>query len=102
LISECYQNKDKSLLQKSNEFLEAKIKEINDYNASRVKVKRLSKPNIVTISKNKTDEIKPIIKKPHILEVATNLRKKRTYLNDKVYTKWTYEDFKTYEQIIQT
>jgi hypothetical protein len=102
LISECYQNKDKSLLQKSNEFLEAKIKEINDYNASRVKVKRLSKPNIVTISKNKTDEIKPKIKKPHILEVATNLRKKRTYLNDKVYTKWTYEDFKTYEQIIQT
>jgi hypothetical protein len=102
LILECYQNKDKSLLQKSNEFLEAKIKEINDYNASRVKVKRLSKPNIVTISKNKIDEIKPIIKKPHILEVATNLRKKRTYLNDKVYTKWTNEDFKEYEQIIQT
>lgn len=102
LILECYQNKDKFLLQKSNEFLEAKIKEINDYNASRVKIKRLSKPNIVTISKNKTDEIKPKIKKPHILEVATNLRKKRTYLNDKVYTKWTYEDFKEYGKIIKT
>jgi hypothetical protein len=75
------------------------MKEINDYNALRVKIKNLSKPNIVTIRKNKTDKIN---KKPHILEVATNLRKKRTYLNDKVYTKWTNEDFKTYEQIIQT
>jgi len=99
LISECYQNKDKSLLQKSNEFLEAKIKEINDYNALRIKIKNLSKPNIVTIRKNKTDKIN---KKPHILEVAKNLRKKRVYLNDKVYTEWNQEDFNYYEQIIQT
>ena len=101
LILECYQNKDKSLLQKSNEFLEAKIKEINDYNASIVKIKRLSKPNVVTISKNKTDEIKSKNKKPHILEVAKNLRKKRSYLNDKVYTKWTIEDFEEYEKVKQ-
>ncbi len=99
LILQCYQKKDKSLLQKSNEFLEAKIKEINDYNALRVKIKNLSKPNIVTIRKNKTDKIN---KKPHILEVAKNLRKKRVYLNDKVYTQWNQEDFNYYEQIIQT
>jgi len=40
-------------------------------------------------------------KRPHILEVAKNLRNKNIYLNDKVYNNWTNEDFKTYEQIIQ-
>ena len=102
MILECYQNKDKSLLQKSNEFLKSKIKEKNDFDALRIKVKKLSKPNIVTIRKNKIDEIKSKIKRPHILEVTKNLRKKRTYLNDKVYTKWTNEDFKEYGKIIQT
>lgn len=97
LILDCYHRKDKSLLQKSNEFLGLKAKEVNDYNASRIKIKRLSKPNIVTIRKNKTDEVK--FKKPSIFVVAENLRNKKTYLKDKVYSKWTSEDFKLYEQI---
>jgi hypothetical protein len=101
MILECYQKKDKLLLKKSNQFLFLKVKEKNDFDALRIKVKQLSKPNLVTIRKNKTDEIKSKIKRPHILEVAKNLRNKNIYLNDKVYKNWTNEDFKIYEQIIQ-
>jgi hypothetical protein len=102
LILECYQKKDKLLLKKSNEFLFLKVKEKNDFDALRIKVKRLSKPNIVTIRKNKIDEIKSKIKRPHILEVAANLRNKNIYLKDKIYKNWTNEDFKEYGKIIQT
>jgi hypothetical protein len=101
MILECYQKRDKSLLKKSNEFLFLKVKEKNDFDALRIKVKTLSKPNLVTIRKNKIDEIKSKIKKPHILEVAKNLRNKNIYLNDKVYNNWTNEDFKEYGKIIQ-
>jgi hypothetical protein len=40
-------------------------------------------------------------KKPHILEVAKNLRNINTDLNNKVYTTWNNEDFKKYYKLCQ-
>lgn len=100
LILGCYQRKDKFLLEKSNEFLKEKAKEQNDYQTLKIKIKRLSKTQKVRAEKTTKERLPDGFKIPNIFLVAKNLRHKNTYLNNKVYNKWTNDDFITYNKLI--
>lgn len=99
LIFECYQNRDKEMLNKVDKFLALKRNEINDYNNLKIKKRRLSKP--LERNQIKLKSLDPKIKRPHILEVAKNLRFIKTDLNDKIYTKWSEKDFNKYYKLIK-
>lgn len=97
-VYKCYITQDKDLLKKCNHFLSEKLKETKDYNNLKIKKRRLSKPK--KEKTKKVDKLPNDFKRPHIFEVAKNLRKIDTRLNNKIYKDWNVKDFKKYFKLI--
>lgn len=99
LILKCYIKEDKDLIKKANKFIAKRVLEQIKFNEKYINTTKLQK---VVIKKPIIQtKIPNDFKRPHIFEVAKNLRYKKTPLNNIPYNKWDYQHFKEYEQIIK-
>lgn len=98
LIQNAYNLKDISYIKEYNKLNALRRKEYSKLHHE----KSYAKTKVVEEEQKEFVYVKPKnVERPHILEVAKNLRFIKTDLNDKIYTKWSEKDFNKYYKIIK-